>query len=79
MKDYFAGAKLVRMTGNDIAEMSIISSYDPNTNICTLDTAFSDLDIATDYYVIAYDYNPINPTRKKDDPVNAINVLYDNF
>ena len=63
VKDYFAGAKLVRMTGNDIAEMSIISSYDPNTNICTLDTAFSDLDIATDYYVIAYDYNPINPTR----------------
>ena len=63
VNDYFAGAKLVRMNGGDVAEISPILSYDANTNSCLLETAFSDLDMATDHYVIAYDYNPTNATR----------------
>ena len=37
------------------------------------------LEIRLERVFLLFFFNPINPTRKKDDPVNAINVLYDSF
>ena len=63
VNNYFAGAMLVRLNGGDVSELSRIASYNPNTNTCVLESAFSDLDVATDNYVISYDFNPINKTN----------------
>ena len=60
VNDYYAGATVIKMNGGDVDEIARIISYKADTNTCTLENGFSELDIATDNYVIGYDFNPIN-------------------